>query len=138
MMAVGRGRSQNDGTARRRQTLRRDRQSICVAILNCSGRAVGHMDRDSKSSNASLRSLASAVDLVHLRSAVATADHGSFRRTAEALLLRQSTLSRSVRRFEERIEIIVFERSSGEARTHTSGAATSFAWCGLFSNGWAR
>jgi DNA-binding transcriptional LysR family regulator len=79
------------------------------------------MDRDSKSSNASLRSLASAVDLVHLRSAVAAADHGSFRRAAEARLLRQSTLSRSVRQFEERIEMIVFERSSGGVRATQAG-----------------
>jgi DNA-binding transcriptional LysR family regulator len=120
-MAVGRGRSQNDGMARRRQTPRRDRQSICLAILNYRGRAVGHMDRDFKSSNASLRSLASAVDLVHLRYAVAAADHGSFRRAAEARLLRQSTLSRSVRQLEERIEIVVFERSSGGVRATQAG-----------------
>jgi DNA-binding transcriptional LysR family regulator len=58
---------------------------------------------------------------VHLRSAVATADHGSFRRAAEALLLRQSTLSRSVRQLEERIEIIVFVRSSGGVRATRAG-----------------
>jgi DNA-binding transcriptional LysR family regulator len=79
------------------------------------------MDRDSKSSNASLRNLALAVDLVHLRYAVAAADHGSFRRAAEALLLRQSKLSRSVRQLEERIEMIVFERSSGGVRATQAG-----------------
>jgi Bacterial regulatory helix-turn-helix protein, lysR family len=115
-MAVGRGGSQNDGTACRWQTLRRDGHSICVAILNSRGQVVEHMDRDSKSKNGPLRSLASAVDLVHLRSAVAVPDHGSFRRAAEALLLRQSTLSRSARQLEERIEMIVFERSSGGVR----------------------
>jgi Bacterial regulatory helix-turn-helix protein, lysR family len=82
---------------------------------------VEHMDRDSRSKNAPLRSLTSAVDLVHLRYAVAAADHGSFRRAAEALLLRQSTLSRSVRQLEERIEMIVFERSNGGVRATQAG-----------------
>jgi DNA-binding transcriptional LysR family regulator len=79
------------------------------------------MDRDSKSKNAPLRSLASAVDLVHLRSAVAAADHGSFGRAAEARLLRQSTLSRCVRQLEERVEMIVFEQSSGGVRVTQAG-----------------
>ena len=76
---------------------------------------------DSRSKNAAPRGLASAVDLVHLRYAVAAADHGSFRRAAEALLLRQSTLSRCVRQLEERIEMIVFERSSGGVRATQAG-----------------
>jgi DNA-binding transcriptional LysR family regulator len=76
---------------------------------------------DSKSKNAAPRSLTSAVDLVHLRYAVAAADHGSFRRAAEALLLRQSTLSRCIRQLEERIEMIVFERSSGGVRATQAG-----------------
>jgi hypothetical protein len=79
------------------------------------------MDRDPKSKNAPLRSLRSAVDLVRLRYAVAAADHGSFRRAAEALLLRQSTLSRCIRQLEERIEMIVFERSSGGVRATQAG-----------------
>jgi DNA-binding transcriptional LysR family regulator len=82
---------------------------------------VKHMDRDSKSKNAPRRSLTSAVDLVHLRYAVAAADHGSFRRAAEALLLQQTKLSRCVRQLEERIGIIVFERSSGGVRTTHAG-----------------
>jgi Bacterial regulatory helix-turn-helix protein, lysR family len=65
--------------------------------------------------------LTSAVDLVHLRYAAAAADHGSFRRAAEARLLRQSTLSRCIRQLEERIEMIVFERSSGGARATQAG-----------------
>jgi DNA-binding transcriptional LysR family regulator len=80
------------------------------------------MDRDFKSTNASLPSLSSAVDLMHLRYAVAAADHGSFRRAAEALLLRQSTLSRCIRQLEERIEMIVFERSSGGVRATEAGS----------------
>jgi DNA-binding transcriptional LysR family regulator len=79
------------------------------------------MDRDSKSKDAPLRSLTMAVDLVHLRYAVAAADHGSFRRAAEALLLRQSTLSRCIRQLEERIEMTLFERSSGGVRATQTG-----------------
>jgi DNA-binding transcriptional LysR family regulator len=79
------------------------------------------MDRNSKSKKAPLGSLTSAVDLVHLRYAVAAADHGSFRRAADALLLRQSTLSRCVRQLEERIALIVFERSSGGVRATQAG-----------------
>jgi DNA-binding transcriptional LysR family regulator len=79
------------------------------------------MDRDAKSKNPPLRSLTSAVDLVHLRYAVVAADQGSFRRAAEALLLRQSTLSRCIRQLEERIEMTVFERSSGGVRATQAG-----------------
>ena len=79
------------------------------------------MDHDSKSKNAPLRNLTAAVDLVHLRYAVAAADHGSFRRAAEALLIRQSKLSRCVRQLEERIGMIVFDRSSGGARATQAG-----------------
>src|SRR5216684_4999995 len=62
-----------------------------------------------------------AIDLQHLRYAVAAADYGSFRRAADALLLRQSTLSRCIRQLEERIEMIVFERSSGGVRVTSAG-----------------
>ena len=79
------------------------------------------MDRDSRSKNAPLRNLTSAVDLAHLRYAVAAADHGSFRRAAEALLLRQSTLSRCVRQLEGHIGMNVFERSSGGVRATQAG-----------------
>ena len=89
--------------------------------LELQGASGGAMDRDSKSKNTPLRSLTSAVDLVHLRYAVAAADHGSFRRAAEAMLLRQSTLSRCIRQLEERIEMTVFERSSGGVRATQAG-----------------
>ena len=79
------------------------------------------MDRASKSKNTPVRSLLSAIALVHLRYAVAAADHGSFRRAAEAMLVRQSTLSRCIRQLEERIDMIVFERSSGGVRTTQAG-----------------
>jgi DNA-binding transcriptional LysR family regulator len=80
-----------------------------------------HTDYDSKSKNAPRRSLTSAVDLVHLRYAVAAADHGSFRQAAEALRLPQTKLSRFIRQLEERIEMIVFERSSGGVRVTQAG-----------------
>jgi DNA-binding transcriptional LysR family regulator len=79
------------------------------------------VDRDPKSKDTPVRPLASAVDLIHLRYAVAAADHGSFRRAAEALRLRQSKLSRCIRELEERIELIVFERSSGGVRATQAG-----------------
>jgi DNA-binding transcriptional LysR family regulator len=63
----------------------------------------------------------SAVDLQHLRYAVAAADHGSFRRAAEVLLLRQSTLSRRISQLEYSLGLIVFERFSGGVRATTAG-----------------
>lgn len=82
---------------------RADSQAIRTAIVNCWEQVVEHTDRDSKSKNAPLRSLTSAVDLVHLRYAVAAVDHGSFRRAAKTLLVRQSTLSRSIRQLEHSV-----------------------------------
>jgi DNA-binding transcriptional LysR family regulator len=63
----------------------------------------------------------SVVDLQHLRYAVAAADHGSFRRAAEVLLLQQSTLSRCIRQLEHSLGMTVFERSSGGVRATTAG-----------------
>src|ERR1700730_4420271 len=80
-----------------------------------------HIGRDSKPKNTPRRSLTSAVDLVHLRYAVAAGDHGSFRRAAEALQMRQSKLSRCIRPLEEPIEITVCERSSGGGRATQAG-----------------
>ena len=64
---------------------------------------------------------ASAVDLQHLRYALAAADHGSFRRAAEVLLLQQSTLSRCISQLEHSLGMIVFERSSGGVRATAAG-----------------
>jgi DNA-binding transcriptional LysR family regulator len=44
---------------------------------------------------------------------VTAASHGSIRSAAEALLVRQSTLSRAIRQLEHSIGIAVFQRSSG-------------------------
>ena len=76
---------------------------------------------NTKSQDSPHRSPASAVDLQHLRYAVAASDHGSFRRAAEVLLVRQSTLSRCVRQLEHSVGMIVFERSSGGVRATSAG-----------------
>ena len=67
------------------------------------------------------RRLSPAFSLQNLRYALAAADYGSFRRAAEGLLLRQSTLSRCVRQLEELIGMAVFERSSGGVRATQAG-----------------
>jgi DNA-binding transcriptional LysR family regulator len=77
------------------------------------------MDQFSESSD--VRRQGTGVDLQHLRYAVAAADHGSFRRAAEVLLLRQSTLSRCIHQLEERIQMIVFKRTSGGVQATEAG-----------------
>ena len=58
------------------------------------------MNYELGASDASFRS-PSALTLQNLRYALAAAEHGSFRRAGEVLLLQQSTLSRCVRQLEE-------------------------------------
>jgi DNA-binding transcriptional LysR family regulator len=65
--------------------------------------------------------LSTAVDLQQMRYAVAAAEHGSFRRAAEGLHLRQSTLSRCIRQLEDSIGMTLFERSSGGVRATPAG-----------------
>jgi DNA-binding transcriptional LysR family regulator len=79
------------------------------------------MDTDSKLKNIPFVRRTSAVDIQHLRYAVTAADHGSFRRAAEAMLLRQSTLSRCIRQLEEFVGIVIFERSSGGVQATPAG-----------------
>jgi DNA-binding transcriptional LysR family regulator len=79
------------------------------------------MSKSSEASSTLLRSRRAKLDLQHLRYAVAAADHGSFRRAAETLLLRQSTLSRCIRQLEQGIGVIVFDRSSGGIRATQAG-----------------
>jgi DNA-binding transcriptional LysR family regulator len=76
---------------------------------------------DEHKSDGKLSFRASAVDLQHLRYAVAAAEHGSFRRAAEVLLLRQSTLSRCICQLEYSIGMTVFERFSGGVRATPAG-----------------
>ncbi|HVP99037.1 MAG TPA: LysR family transcriptional regulator [Roseiarcus sp.] len=76
---------------------------------------------DAGTLHASFRRPSPAFSIQNLRYALAAADYGSFRRAAEALLLRQSTLSRCVRQLEESIGMAVFERSSGGVRATQAG-----------------
>jgi DNA-binding transcriptional LysR family regulator len=63
----------------------------------------------------------SAIALQHLRYAVAASDHGSFRRAAEVLSLKQSTLSRVIRQLEETVGVNLFDRSSGGVHPTPAG-----------------
>ena len=54
-----------------------------------------------------------ALELNHLRLALAAADAGSFRKAAELLRLQQSTFSRSIRQIEHSLGVAIFQRSSG-------------------------
>ena len=76
---------------------------------------------DARTLQISSRRPSPAFSLQNLRYALAAADYGSFRRAAEGLLLRQSTLSRCVRQLEELIGMAVFERSSGGVRATQAG-----------------
>ena len=67
------------------------------------------------------RSLAASIELRHLRYAVAGAHFRSFRRAADSLGIKQSTLSRCIRQMEERLGITLFERSSGGVRLTPAG-----------------
>ena len=67
------------------------------------------------------RGFNSMVTFQHLRYVIAAADNGSFRRAAEILLVRQSTLSRCIRQLEHSIGMTVFERSSGGVRATKAG-----------------
>lgn len=62
-----------------------------------------------------------AIALHHLRYAIVAADYGSFRRAAEVLLLKQSTLSRVIHQLEEVVETKLFERSSGGVQPTSAG-----------------
>ncbi|HWB50376.1 MAG TPA: LysR family transcriptional regulator [Stellaceae bacterium] len=60
-------------------------------------------------------------DLRQLRYAVAAADHGSFRRAADALRLKQSTLSRRIRLMEQQVGAQLFERTRIGVRPTLAG-----------------
>ncbi len=59
--------------------------------------------------------IARRIDLLQMWYAVATAQHGSIRRAAFMLIVRQPTLSRKIHDLEEEIGITLFERSTGGA-----------------------
>lgn len=73
--------------------------------------------------NALQPGVAMVFDFKHLRYAMAAAEYRSFRRAAEALRLKQSTLSRQIRRMEQRLGVLLFERSSTGARPTAAGFA---------------
>lgn len=54
-----------------------------------------------------------SIELSHLRYVVTAAEHRSFRRAAAALNITQPTLSKRIRELECRLEISLFERSTG-------------------------
>lgn len=56
-----------------------------------------------------------------LRTVIAAAEHGSFRRAAAALDVKQSTLSRRVRQLEEEFGVKLFERSSSGVHVTAAG-----------------
>jgi DNA-binding transcriptional LysR family regulator len=61
------------------------------------------------------------VGLRHLRFAVEAAYHGSFRRAADSMRVRQSTLSRTIWQLENALGIALFLRSSGGVRPTLAG-----------------
>lgn len=63
------------------------------------------------------------IHFTHLKYCISAADHGSFRRAAEALLLRQSSLSRKIQELEYIVGIKLFERSSAGVRPTRAGQA---------------
>nr|WP_298356415.1 LysR family transcriptional regulator [Rhodoblastus sp.] len=60
--------------------------------------------------------IATDIALRHLRWAVIAAQHRSLRKAAESLNVRQSTLSRTLRGLEDRLEADLFERTNGGTR----------------------
>jgi DNA-binding transcriptional LysR family regulator len=63
------------------------------------------------------------INLRHLRFAVVAAEHGSFRKAADLLSIRQSTLSRSICQLEHSIGNALFVRSSGGVRPTAIGGS---------------
>jgi len=72
-------------------------------------------------SNAQFNDLSTRIGLKQLKYALATAELGSFRRAAESLNVKQSTLSRSIRQLEQATSITIFDRSSKGVVTSASG-----------------
>lgn len=59
--------------------------------------------------------------LRHLKHLVAAVQYGSLRRAAQALHLRQSTLSRAIKRFEDELGVTLFVRSTRGVRLTPAG-----------------
>ena len=65
------------------------------------------------------------VGLRHLQFVVAATQHGSLRRAADYLHVRQSTLSRSIQQLETRLGVILFVRSPSGVRPTSAGVQFS-------------
>lgn len=63
------------------------------------------------------------IDLQTLQTVLAVAEEGSFRRTAARLGVNSSSISKAVRKLEDRIGVSLFERHCGGCRLTTAGAA---------------
>lgn len=61
-------------------------------------------------------------EIKHLRYAVMAAEHGSFRRAAEAMLVQQSSLSRGIAHLEGCLGVVLFERGTRGVRATPAGA----------------
>lgn len=61
------------------------------------------------------------MDLRELRWAITASQHKSLRQAAEALNVRQSTLSRTLRNLEHYLGVVLFERTNGGTRPTSSG-----------------
>jgi Bacterial regulatory helix-turn-helix protein, lysR family len=61
------------------------------------------------------------VEVIHLRYVVAAAEHRSFRRAAAALNIAQPTLSKRIRELEDRLGVLLFERSTGGTHLTANG-----------------
>ncbi len=61
------------------------------------------------------------VEVPHLRYVVAAADHSSFRRAAAVLNITQPTMSKRIRELEDRLGVLLFERSTGGAQLTALG-----------------
>ena len=61
------------------------------------------------------------ISFNHLKYCISAADHGSFRRAAESMLLRQSSLSRKIQELEYIVGTKLFERSSAGVRPTRAG-----------------
>jgi Bacterial regulatory helix-turn-helix protein, lysR family len=87
----------------------------CIFLRYCS------MIDNEHSAGTALHSRILAINLRHMRYAVAARDQGSFRRAAESQLVQQSTLSRCIRQLEHSIGMTIFERSRGGVRATDAG-----------------
>lgn len=61
------------------------------------------------------------IELRDLRLALVTSEHRSLRQAAEALNIRQSTLSRRLHEIERQLGVVLFERTNGSTRLTTVG-----------------